>query len=235
MRPDPSRAQYLEFFAASYDEVNYGRSPAGLILGRSHTMLEHGLGPETSFGTVIEVGAGHGNHLPHVRHKFDRYIMTDWQAEEMRSRWPADKLAEYGAEIDVQDASRLTYADDSADRLIASHVLEHIPEPHKVLREWSRVVKDGGTISIALPCDPGLAWRCGRNFGPRRANHAAGNHDYDYWMAREHINSIQNLTVLIEFYFPERRDRWFPLGIKSCDLNLIYVAQLVNRKTRREA
>ncbi len=113
---------------------------------------------------------------------------------------------------------------------IVSHVLDHLPEPHAVMREWSRVVKPGGLISIALPCDPGVAWRLGRNFGPRRANHAAGNRDYDYWMAREHINAIQNLFTFIDYYFPERRDAWFPFPFKSFDLNLIYVTNVVNTK-----
>lgn len=233
MRPDPSRDEYLKFFAASYDAVNYGSTPAGWVLGRGHALLERGLGPECAFDTVVEVGAGHGEHLAYVRHSFGRYLMTDWRTEEMTARWPSAELAKRNVEIDVQDASRLSYADDSADRLIASHVLEHIPQPHEVLREWSRVVRDGGTISIALPCDPGFAWRLGRNFGPRRANRAAGNRNYDYWMAREHINAIQNIVTLIDYYFPERRDHWFPLGFKSFDFNLIYVAQLINRKSGR--
>jgi phosphatidylethanolamine/phosphatidyl-N-methylethanolamine N-methyltransferase len=157
-------------------------------------------------------------------------VMTDWRADEMRRRWSAEKCRAAKIEIEAQDATRLTWADNSAGRLIASHVLEHLPEPHNVLREWSRVVKPGGIISIALPCDPGFLWRFGRNFGPRRNNLANGNTHYDYWMAREHVNAIQNLWTMIDYYFPERHESWFPAMVKSFDFNLVFVTHLVNRK-----
>ncbi|MCU0832478.1 MAG: class I SAM-dependent methyltransferase [Rhizobiaceae bacterium] len=230
MRPDPSREAYLSFFETAYDTVNYGKSLAARVLDHGHVILEKPFGRDSHFSTVLEVGAGHGEHAPHVRHGYDRYIMTDWRADEMRRRWPADKCRAAKIEIEAQDATRLTHGDNSVDRLIASHVLEHLPEPHKVLREWSRVVKPGGIISIALPCDPGFLWRFGRNFGPRRNNLANGNTHYDYWMAREHVNAIQNLWTMIDYYFPERREAWFPAMVKSFDMNLVFVTHLVNRK-----
>jgi phosphatidylethanolamine/phosphatidyl-N-methylethanolamine N-methyltransferase len=61
----------------------------------------------------------------------------------------------------------------SFDRLIATHVLEHLPKPERVLREWARVVRPGGTLSLILPCDPGLARRLGRHFGPHPQAEAA--------------------------------------------------------------
>lgn len=232
MRADPLRKDYLEFFEEQYDSVNYnGRSLASRILGHSHKLAEKDFGPDAHFGTVLEVGAGHGEHLESVRHGFDRYIMTDLNSDELARRWDNDAARARGIEVASANARTLEeYPEDFADRLIASHVLEHLPEPHAVLRQWSRVVKPGGTITVILPCDPGFAWRFGRNFGPRRQNHKAGNHAYDYWMAREHVNAIQNLWTFIDYYFPERRERWFPAMIPSYDLNLIFAANLTNRK-----
>lgn len=231
MRPDPSREHYLAFFEKSYDAVNYDKpSLAARVLGHGHTLLERAFGPETRFETVVEVGAGHGEHLAHVRHGFSRYIMTDWNADELGRRFDLPEWRDKGVEVMAQDATRLTLPDNSADRLIASHVLEHLPRPTEALRDWSRVVKDGGVISIALPCDPGFAWRLGRHFGPRRANHAAGNTAYDYWMAYEHVNAIQNLHTFLAYYFDRRDEIWFPLGVKSFNFNLIYVVHLRNDK-----
>jgi phosphatidylethanolamine/phosphatidyl-N-methylethanolamine N-methyltransferase len=232
MRPDPSREAYLSFFENAYDDVNYGSSLAAKVLARGHIVMEKPFGANQHFPVVLEVGAGHGEHFPYVRHSFDRFIMTDWRADEMRRRWSNEDCKKHKIELEAQDATKLTHDNDSVDRLIASHVLEHLLEPHKVLREWSRVVKDGGIISVALPCDPGFMWRFGRNFGPRRNNIAKGNTAYDYWMAREHVNAIQNLHTLFDYYFPERKESWFPALVPSFDLNLIYVVHLVNRKTR---
>jgi SAM-dependent methyltransferase len=106
-------------------------------------------------------------------------------------------------------------------------VLEHLPAPHAVLREWSRVVKPGGIISLVLPCDPGIAWRLGRAVGSRGKFVRAGL-DYDYWMAREHINAINSLVALVEYYFPHREVAWKPFRVPSMDLNLFYIAHLRN-------
>ena len=45
----------------------------------------------------------------------------------------------------------LPLEDNSFDTVIARHVLEHLIDPVKVLKEWSRVVKTGGRIIIAVP------------------------------------------------------------------------------------
>jgi predicted SAM-dependent methyltransferase len=44
-----------------------------------------------------------------------------------------------------------TQADNSADFLIASHMLEHADDPIKALKNWVRVVKPGGHILVIIP------------------------------------------------------------------------------------
>jgi hypothetical protein len=62
-----------------------------------------------------------------------------------------------------------------------------LPDPVSALKEWNRVVRPDGLISIVLPCDPGLAWRAGRSFGPRRNATKLGI-EYDYLEAAEHVS-----------------------------------------------
>jgi phosphatidylethanolamine/phosphatidyl-N-methylethanolamine N-methyltransferase len=83
------------------------------------------------------------------------------------------------------------------------------------------VLKDGGTLSILIPTDPGMAWRLGRHLGPRR-NAIAQGIAYDYVMAREHVNSCNNLVALLRHYFPRSRESWWPLRVPSIDLNLFF-------------
>ena len=225
MRDDPDYSAYLRQWAAIYEGKNYDEGLAGWFLSRSHKWCESTFGPRAVFSRVLEVGAGTGVHLSYVRHQFDEYVMTDLNAP-LLDHARAKVVGQGKIVTRSEDATRLSFEGAEFDRVIATHVLEHLPEPHRVLREWMRVLKPGGVLSLVLPCDPGVAWRLGRALGARGKFVRAGM-DYDYWMAREHINAINNLVSLIRFYFPTRREeRWLPLRIPSMDANLFYVAHI---------
>ena len=83
------------------------------------------------------------------------------------------------------------------------------------------MLKHGGVISILIPTDPGMAWRLGRHFGPRK-NALAQGIEYDYVMAREHVNSCNNLIAILRHYFPGSKEAWWPFPIPSIDLNLFF-------------
>ncbi|MFP4361878.1 MAG: class I SAM-dependent methyltransferase [Alphaproteobacteria bacterium] len=226
MRAEPDFDAYNARLAAAYDELNYGRSLAGRFMRRGHAVLEGPFGPARHFARVLEVGAGAGEHVGFVRHGFDDYLMTD-RAEVRLERARAALPAALRAKVRVgeEDATALSLADASVDRVIACHILEHLYRPHEVLREWNRVLRPGGTLSILLPCDPGLLWRLGRTLGPRRNARRAGI-DYDYWMAREHVNPINNLVVFIRYYFDAVDEVWYPLRLPAVDLNLFYLCHV---------
>ena len=180
---------------------------------------------------MLEVGAGSGHHLPYVSKDFQQYVMTD-VSEEMLNIARKKFCAEVSSDslvIEKQDATSLNYPDDSFDRLIATHVLEHLPNPVSVLSEWNRVVRPDGIISIVLPCDPGFFWRLGRHLGPRRNAEKLGL-AYDYLQAAEHINSIFNLVVFIQHHFEFLDELWYPTRIHAPDLNLFYIVKLKLRK-----
>ncbi len=224
MKSDPSFDVYMEKWAALYEGKNYDEGLAGYFLTKSHEWCEKPFSSSDSFSKVLEVGAGTGIHLQHVRHRFDHYLMTDLNAPMLKS---AEKRAKGGVvETKAEDATRLTFADGTFDRVIAAHVLEHLPSPHTVLREWWRVLKEGGVLSIVLPCDPGVAWRLGRTVGARGKFVRAGI-EYDYWMAREHVNAINNLVAFVRYYFGDAvKESWRPFHVPSMDLNLFYIAHI---------
>lgn len=51
----------------------------------------------------------------------------------------------------VGDALRLPFPSGSFDRVIASEVLEHIPEDRTAISELARVLKPGGTMAVTVP------------------------------------------------------------------------------------
>jgi len=227
---DPAWLDYRARFADVYDESNYASPLQSAVMRASHRLTEKRFQERDHFSKVLEIGAGTGEHLGFVRHTFDQYVLSDLDAKtlEVAKGKLSDKF-DNKLLYETQIGEELNYPDDSFDRLIATHVLEHIYQPHLVLKEWRRVVKNGGILSILIPTDPGVAWRLGRHLGPRK-NAISQGIAYDYVMAREHVNSCNNLIALLRHYFPERTEAWWPFPIPSIDLNLFFVCHAMIRK-----
>lgn len=217
---DRAWLDYRRKFHEVYDDANYASPLQAWVMRASHRLIERKFGPRDHFGSVLEIGAGTGEHIRFVRHGFDEYILSDINAKALEVAQAKLAGMDRGkVRFETQDESGLKYDDNRFDRVVAVHVLEHIYKPHLALKEWCRVLKTGGVLSVLIPTDPGLAWRLGRRLGPRRNALAAGI-AYDYVMAREHVNSCSNLVAILRHYFSNRQEVWWPLAFPSVDLNL---------------
>jgi SAM-dependent methyltransferase len=89
---------------------------------------------------VVDIGAGDAPY----RELFDHcdYVATDW----------AGSVHEYAGESDiVAPADALPLADGSADAVLLTQVLEHVPDPAVVLRESARVLRTDGALFATVP------------------------------------------------------------------------------------
>jgi len=228
---DPAWIDYRNRFAETYDDLNYNGCLKTWAMNAGHKLTEKKFTQKDFFEKVLEVGAGTGHHLSFIQHQFDQYFLTDLDSKALdlaKNKLANSKKYEkfkHKIIFDIQSGAQLTYPDNSFDRVIATHILEHILEPHLVLKEWARVLKHQGILSILIPTDPGIAWRLGRHLGPRQKsiNHGIA---YDYAMAREHVNSCHNLIAILNHYFPTAQKSFWPLPIKSIDLNLFFVCHV---------
>lgn len=88
-------------------------------------------------GKVLELGCGPYRAYPH-------FIGIDNLAEfDKGGKWRPDITG------DCQDLSM--FASKSIDAVFSSHLLEHIQDTEKTLREWWRVIKIGGYLVLYLP------------------------------------------------------------------------------------
>lgn len=229
MKHDPDIKAYKKQLSDSYSQINYGFGLIGYFLKKSHLWADKPVKKGNHFHRILELGAGSKPHLYYLKHSFDEYHLTDFN-KDMLDKIIIDesKLGSSKVVICVQDATNLSYPDQHFDRLIASHLLEHLADYPNVLREWYRVLKPGGLMTIVLPCDPGLAWRLGRNLFAKKA-HKNGATAYGYWMAREHINPINNIVSTLRYYFEDINESWRPFLLPSIDINLIYIANIYKK------
>jgi SAM-dependent methyltransferase len=109
--------------------------------------------------TVLDLGCGEGRHAFEAYRRGAKVIAVDWGAAEVATtkRW-LGAIAEAGEaptgaryEVVRGDLLALPFPDASVDRVIASEVLEHIPDDATAFAEIARVLKPGGTVAVTVP------------------------------------------------------------------------------------
>ena len=57
------------------------------------------------------------------------------------------------ADVQIDLRERLGYADGSVDEIYAKHLIEHFSEMEwqKIIKDWSRVLKQGGRLTVECP------------------------------------------------------------------------------------
>ena len=218
---------YKIFYGKNYDNLYKGLS--GFFFKQAHNNLEELNYKKTSNDNnfnnnkinILEVGPGRHSHYGYIKfnHNINKYFIYD-------------KHSTYCLILKKKNSHKyFTYINNlkkikknSLDRIICSHVLEHVPEPEKFILTLYKLLKKGGTISITLPCDPGFLWSLGRlfNYMTFWKFKKITKKEYLYHMAHEHINPIQNLKAILIYNFVNFADSFLPFKIRSINLNLMY-------------
>lgn len=178
-----------------------------------------------NFLRTMEVGAGLGQHLAYERlspEQTRNYYALDIRGsmvERLRDTWP-EVNAIHG---DCQ--KRQPFADGHFDRLIAIHVLEHLPDLPAAIRELHRLCHpERGVVQVVIPCEGSLAYGVARRVSAQRIFEKRYRQPYDRVIAREHVNTPREILDEVAPYFSISRRTWFPfpLPVLFCNLFLAF-------------
>ena len=108
---------------------------------------------------VLDIGAGLGRHSFESLTRGARVVAADLddvalkEVSQMGAAMIAEDQAPLGATLDCvqSDALSLPFEDGSFDRIIASEVMEHIPDDEAAMRELHRILKPGGIVAVTVP------------------------------------------------------------------------------------
>ncbi len=108
--------------------------------------------------------------------------LREAMAERIRERFPR-------VQVRVGDVQkRLDFPDGHFDRIVAVHVLEHLPDLPAALRELRRLCAPGGTLSVVIPCEGSFATACARRLSAQRIYERRYGRPYRLFIEREHLN-----------------------------------------------
>ncbi|SBW10905.1 Methyltransferase 24 [uncultured delta proteobacterium] len=211
-----------EFMAAHLDAMQ--TKWYGFVEGFNHKYPLRSFSPGCR---TLELGAGLAAHL-----KYERYTEQEYYCNELLPELCKRIKMDYpGVNVVPGDCQKgfLQFEDGFFDRILAIHVLEHLPNLPAAVREAYRLLRAGGQFSVVIPCEGGLATRIARNISARRHFEKRYGQSYDWFIQSQHINFPEEILEELFLYFAPIHNRWFPSVFPSVSFNLFLGMTLVKR------
>jgi SAM-dependent methyltransferase len=174
-----------------------------------------------AFRNTLEIGAGLGEHLAYETLSPEQE--ANYVALELRSNMAQIIQETYPrVQTHVGDCQgRLDFADGHFDRILAIHVLEHLPNLPAAVREMRRLCQaERGRFSVVIPCEGGWAYSLARRVSARRIFERRYGQSYDWFISREHLNRPGEILEELSLHFAVRHRSYFPLGVPWINGNL---------------
>lgn len=213
----PAQAEISDDFMKYWHEVLPKKY--GIVDRFNHTYAVKAA--PANFSRTLEIGAGNGEHLKYEKLSADQkanYFAVDIRenmVSNLRAQFP-DINAIVG---DCQSA--MNFEDDYFDRVLAIHVLEHLPNLPAAVKEMHRLCnKSSGVLSIVIPCEGSLAYSLARKISAQRVFEVRYKQSYRWLIEREHINLPCEIFEELAPYFSPVSSSYFPIPVPREFCNL---------------
>lgn len=217
-----------DFYENYYASVFSKSGLSSKFNSQTHRALEsgiHRLGPQsiaTSNFSILEIGAGKGEHYGYVKKNFTNYAMLDLLPQ------PEGFASFIDASWIQADICQKNLELGEFDRIISMCVFHHLSEPVTAMENIKRSLKQGGVFSLFLPSDPGIMNRIIRKLFVTPNAKRLGFEYYELVNAREHKNHYWGLKKELEYQFKDFdiSKKYYPFGIRAGNLSLFSIWQI---------
>jgi len=166
---------------------------------------------------TLEIGAGVGGHIATENYGVQEYHAVEFRpnmAQRINERFPSVKVS-------VSDCQqRLPMDDRSMDRVLAIHVLEHLPDLPSALREINRVLRPNGQFVAVIPCEGGLLYALARRISSQRLFRKKYGMPFDWVVKSEHLNLPHEIEEELKPLFATIDRTYFPFVLPSVHANV---------------
>jgi ubiquinone/menaquinone biosynthesis C-methylase UbiE len=168
-----------------------------LMAGFERTLEE--LFSQAAPTSVLDVGCGEGVLSQQWAHRVDhgRVVGVDLEDPKLRDEWKQRQAG--NLEFAAMRAEELAFADDEFDLVAATEVLEHVPDPERVLEEMRRVAR--GHLLVSVPHEP--LWRVlnvARGTYVRELGNTPGH--LNHWSRRAFVGLLSGFGDVVEIRSP---------------------------------
>ncbi|MDR2460780.1 MAG: class I SAM-dependent methyltransferase [Deltaproteobacteria bacterium] len=176
---------------------------------------------------TLEIGAGIGEHL-----NWEKYQEQEYYAIEMRPELCERIKDKYpGVHAVAADCQKpMPFKDGYFDRVIAIHVLEHLPDLPRALRQINRLMNEEARFSVVIPCEGAWAHRLARNISARPHFEKKYKQSYDWFIESEHLSRPKEIIEELKLLFDIENTRYYPLLIPIININLTIGLTLKKKK-----
>lgn len=168
--------------------------------------------------TLLEIGAGNLNHVPYLpgscHYDAVEPFRELWQDSSYRSR--VRRMY-----VDLQDVPlRETY-----DCIFSVAVLEHLTDLPFVLARSGLLLSEGGTFRAGFPSEGGLLWGLAWRVTTGLEYRLRHGLNYGTLMRHEHLNSANEILLLLSHFYEETAVFRFPLQLDHASFYTMAIAR----------
>jgi ubiquinone/menaquinone biosynthesis C-methylase UbiE len=173
-----------------------------------------------NFLKTLEIGAGLGEHLNYE--KLNDNQKKNYYAMDIRENLLKIISKEHPKINTILGdcEEKINFENNFFDRVLAIHILEHLPNLPNAINEVARVLKNSGMFQIVIPCEGSIAYTIARKISAKRIFEKKYKTSYDWYIKSEHVNLPHEIISELKKKFVIIKKTYFPIpiSIEFCNL-----------------